>query len=97
MKGASLAYMWVKVSPIATFAAAKLNRNDLLLWAGETGWNAVLVLPDFEIGQMELAGIRRFSIDAGLNLGDLVLLQGLIDIRASIGPIGVEGLLALSL
>ena len=70
MKGARLAYLWVKVSPIATFAAAKLNRNDLLLWAGETGRNAVLIQLDFEIGQMELAGIRRFSIDTGLNLLD---------------------------
>ena len=56
------------------------------------GGNALLVLLDIEIGQVQFVRIQPFAIDTGLDLFDLMLLQGWIDIGTGIGAIGVERL-----
>ena len=77
MKRTGLAEGRVEVRPVTTLATAQLNRHALSLGTGDVGGNALLILLDLEIGQVQLGGVQDSAIDAGLDLFDLMLPAGL--------------------
>ena len=72
--------------------AAAMDWLGLSIWAGDLDRFAILVEFDGEIGQLQFLRIGSAPADGGLNMLDLLFLQGQIGSRAAMPAIGVDRL-----
>jgi len=81
-----------EICPITTLATTQFNRHALSLRAGGAGWNPFLILFDLKVVYSQLDRFWCYAFDATLDLFDLMLLQGLVDLRTRVLAIRVERL-----
>ncbi len=77
---------------IGFLLAARVNRCALFLWAGDLGWLSALCQFDREIGQVELLTAGNPAANGGLDLLDLVILQGFVRNGTAKATICIQGI-----